>query len=180
MLLIPLKDNIELDVHKSNYVSIYAKQYDTNTRNIYISLLDNGVPITIPSNLIARVRGTKKDKTIFIKDCSIINNIVLLELKDQMLTVYGRVICDIGLYETTNTGNPKDDKLLSSSIFYINVDKAAYDENAVISSNEFLTLTELIAENRILRTELLNIKAQSKDLIIQMEQLIALGKLPKA
>lgn len=178
MSINPLNDALTLDVHKhSDYNKcIYAKQYDTNTRQITIRLTDNNIPIVINNGEIARVRGSKPDGTYFIRDCNVFNNTITVHIKSNMLTVDGRVVCDIGLYAPANTGNPDDDQLLSSSKFYINVEKSAYSEKAVLSSNDYQTLTKLIAENRILRDELLKIKDTCEKLIIKMEQLIEIGK----
>lgn len=168
-----VRDSLKLDIHKNNdYKYIQAKQYDTNSRYIDITLYDNDVLHTIEEDVIARVRGTKKDQTYFIVDCPIENNTVIVELEKQMTNVCGKVVCDIGLYKPANTGNPFDDKLLSSAVFNIIVSPSAYSEDAVVSSNEFKTLTELIAENRILGDELQSKINTATILIEQMQQIL--------
>ena len=110
-------------------ITIFAKQYDQHTRYVSITPLNNGASYTIGTGVIARLQMTKPDGTTVINNAQIINNVIKAELTAQALAAEGVAVAEIGLY--------KNDELLSSQLFYINVVKAAYDEDAVESSDEY-------------------------------------------
>ena len=110
-------------------ITIFAKQYDQHTRYVSITPLNNGASYTIGTGVIARLQMTKPDGTTVINNAQIINNVIKAELTAQALAAAGVAVAEIGLY--------KNDELLSSQLFYINVVKAAYDEDAVESSDEY-------------------------------------------
>lgn len=171
-----VNDIIKLDVHRDNgYQSIKAKQYDKNSRTITIKLFDNDVPRNIESNEKVRMRFTKSDGEwgIFDSD-SKESNTAIFTIIPEMINVAGEVRVDVGIYKELNTGNPDDDELISSYLFYVNVEKSAYNEDSVMTSSETQTLLKLIAENRILKAELELKIARSQELITQMEQLIGM------
>ena len=110
-------------------ITVFAKQYDQKTRYVSITPLNNGASYTIGAGVTARLQMTKPDGTTVINDAIIINNVIKAELTAQALAAAGIAVAEIGLY--------KNDELLSSQLFYINVVKAAYDEDAVESSDEY-------------------------------------------
>ena len=110
-------------------ITIFAKQYDQHTRYVSITPLNNGASYTIGTGVIARLQMTKPDGTTVINNAQIINNVIKAELTAQALAAAGVAVAEIGLY--------KNDELLSSQLFYINVVKAAYDEDAIESSDEY-------------------------------------------
>lgn len=110
-------------------ITVFAKQYDQHTRYVSITPLNNGASYTIGTGVTARLQMTKPDGTTVINNALIINNVIKAELTAQALAAAGVAVAEIGLY--------KNDELLSSQLFYINVVKAAYDEDAVESSDEY-------------------------------------------
>jgi hypothetical protein len=110
-------------------ITVFAKQYDQHTRYVSITPLNNGASYTIGTGVTARLQMTKPDGTTVINNAQIINNVIKAELTAQALAAAGVAVAEIGLY--------KNDELLSSQLFYINVVKAAYDEDAVESSDEY-------------------------------------------
>ena len=113
-------------------ITVFAKQYDQHTRYINITPLNNGASYTIDTGVTARLQMTKPDGTTVINDVVIANNVIKAELTAQALTAAGLAVAEIGLY--------KGNELLSSQLFYINVVKSAYDEDAMKSSDEYGTL----------------------------------------
>ena len=110
-------------------ITVFAKQYDQHTRYVSITPLNNGASYTIGTGVTARLQMTKPDGTTVINNAQILNNVIKAELTAQALAAAGVAVAEIGLY--------KNDELLSSQLFYINVVKAAYDEDAVESSDEY-------------------------------------------
>ena len=110
-------------------ITVFAKQHDQHTRYVSITPLNNGTSYTIDTGVTARLQMTKPDGTTVINDALITDNVIKAELTAQALAAEGVAVAEIGLY--------KNGELLSSQIFYINVAKAAYDESAVESSDEY-------------------------------------------
>ncbi len=144
-----VKDIIKLDLHKqSAYPTIFAKQYDTLEREITIELYNDDVPYTLQgtagNDYIIMLRYTKPDGKQGLLDYSVDSRGIHACLTDQVLCSDGRIICDIGIYRNKTTNGASVNSLLSSSIFYIQVGKSAFDETQVVSSNEYLALTTAI------------------------------------
>ena len=122
-------------------VTVFAKQYDKDTRKIEITPLNNGAPYTLDSDITPRLQMTKPDKTTVINDAAISDAAIsdgkiIATLTGQALTAAGTAVAEIGLY--------KGSTLLTSQTFYIEVERGAYDENAVKSSDEYGALLTVI------------------------------------
>lgn len=132
-----IKQSITLDFARSTMpITVFAKQYDKDTRKIEISPLNNGSPYSIGSGITARLQMTKPDKHTVINNASISNGIITVTLTAQALTAAGTAVAEIGLYQGAT--------LLSSQIFYIDIQKGAYDENAPESSDEYNALIDAL------------------------------------
>ena len=129
--------NITLDFARSTMpVTVFAKQYDKDTRKIEITPLNNGALYSLESGVTARLQMTKNDGTTVINNASISSNKITVTLTAQTLTAAGTAVAEIGLY--------KGATLLSSQTFYIDVQKGAYDEDAPESSDEYNALVEAL------------------------------------
>lgn len=129
--------NLTLDVATSSIPqTVFAKQGDNNTRTISISLLDKGLSYNIPSDVTARIHVTKPDKKCVLNDAVINSNKIIVELTGQMLAVEGLARAEIGLY--------KNDDLLTSQVFFIDIKKAALNMEEIESSDEFKSLNQII------------------------------------
>ena len=117
-------------------VTVFAKQYDKDTRKIEITPLNNGAPYALDDDIIPRLQMTKPDKTTVINDAAISDGKITATLTGQALTAAGTAVAEIGLY--------KGSTLLTSQTFYIEVERGAYDENAVKSSDEYGALLTVI------------------------------------
>jgi len=145
---------------------IYAKQYDTGTRFVEATILDNGLPIDISDKTQAALRYTKSDrKGGYIELGKISSNIVLFKMTEQMLSVSGKVTVDLELYEYNEKtdGSGVDKKSISTATFYIEVSKAALTEETIISSNEFSLLV-----NVLVRCE--DVISRADNLLPELEQ----------
>lgn len=128
----------------NNFKPVIMKQFDKNTRTIEITLTDSDGIYTIPSGVVAKIQCTKPDGTIIFDDCIIKNDVIIYVASEQLTAIAGEVKCEIGLYEPDINNDPTKDKLLQSATFIIIVKETAMDRNAVVSSNEFNTLTIMI------------------------------------
>ena len=147
--MINANDKITIDIHKKNeYVYIYAKQYDQETRKVEVTITDNDEPIVLQESTKARIRYSKRDKKggyIEMEKADITNNVVYLTLTQQMLSTSGKVTIDIEFYEfITGEDGHIDYHNLSTATFYIYVAPAAIDEKTIISSNEFSVLVNAL------------------------------------
>jgi len=144
-MTIPNIQEIDVGLNgKLGFKVIKMKQYDKNTRTIKITLIEDGDIVEIPSTYIAKFQATKKDNTIVLDDCTITGNVISYTVIEQLTTVAGDVLCEIGLYEPDALGDTTKDKLIQTTTFKILVEKTAMDRNAVASSSEFNTLTIMI------------------------------------
>lgn len=131
--------HITLDISGGvSHKFISAKQGDNNTRYLGISLTENDVPIEMLSDIIPRIRATKPDGNCVFNDGILHEGEIYIELTDQLLAVPGNVQCDIGLY--------REDRVLSTVTFFLDVAVRPLDENKLRSSGEFLSLEKYVNE----------------------------------
>lgn len=130
---------ITLDIARSGSPPVvYAKQGDCGTRFVKCNLTENGTAYTIESGLTARIRVLKPDDTAVYNDATISGNSVTAELTKQALAVCGTAVAEIGLY--------KGSALLSTFLFYIEIERNAVSDKQIESSDEFRTLDEALNE----------------------------------
>ena len=127
--------SITLDFGRDTFpVRVFAKQGDQESRFVEVIPLKLGQPLSIPAGTVARLGATKPDNTQILNDCTITDGKIYAELTEQMLSVSGTVIAEIGLYQGVT--------LLSSQTFLVNVRETAYDEDVIMSSDEFKSLVD--------------------------------------
>lgn len=129
--------SISLDFGRDTLpITVFAKQNDQNSRFVKITPLNCGQTYTLDSGITARLQLTKPDGHTVIDDATIENNTITAELTAQVLAAAGMAVAEIGLY--------KNDALLSSQVFYIDIKKAAYDMEVVESSDEYNSLVDVL------------------------------------
>lgn len=134
-----IQQEIILDFGRSTLpITVFAKQYDKDSRTIVITPLNSGQRYTLESGVVARLQLTKADGHTVINDCTITDGKIIAELTEQCLTACGVATAEIGLY--------KGSALLSSQLFYIDVKKAAYDSSAPTSSDEYISLVNTLQQ----------------------------------
>lgn len=131
---------ISLDMVKTNYVVIKAKQYDKNSRVIKIHCTENGREFILNDELVAFVQMIKPDGNIYEKECTINQdeNILLFNLEEQATTTAGICKAELVLVK------PSDNTVLSTMIFNIIVIDGLITQEDIISQTEFGTLASLI------------------------------------
>ena len=130
---------IYADTRNENTGKIVAKQNDTKTRSLDITVTDNGVPVDL-TGCEVRIYGRKKDGTEFYND-GILQDATkgrcLFEATTQMLAYAGQnVNCEIVVFKD-------NEQILSTMPFDIFVVESLMGENAIESSNEYGALVVL-------------------------------------
>lgn len=131
---------ISLDFGKDTEpITVFAKQGDAETRYIEISLLNKGQKYSLEAGITARLHITKPDGKIVLSDASITSaTTIRAELSKQALAAPGIAVAEIGLY--------KGNALLSSQLFYIRIEKRAYSDDAMESTDEYKCLIDALNE----------------------------------
>lgn len=134
-----LTHSIALDFGRDTLpITIFAKQYDKESRFVEIVPLECGKDYTLESGVTARLQLTKPDGHTVLKTATIVNGVIKVELTEQTLAVAGTAVAEIGLY--------KGNSLLSSQIFYIEIKRAAYNPDAPASSDEYPALIDALGK----------------------------------
>lgn len=131
---------ISLDFGKDTEpITVFAKQGDAETRYIEISLLNKGQKYSLEAGITARLHITKPDGKIVLSDAAITSaTTIRAELSKQALAAPGIAVAEIGLY--------KGSALLSSQLFYIRIEKRAYSDDAMESTDEYKCLIDALAK----------------------------------
>lgn len=130
---------ITLDVaNNDREVCVYAKQGDVASRNLLITLLDNGTPLDV-ATASAVLQCVKPDGTQTMVDCTINGNVVTAPLSQQTLACYGYVSAELSLYGA-------DGALLTTGKFCIDVEDKAFDDSKPVSSDEYQALQQAFTE----------------------------------
>lgn len=134
-----IRQKLSLDFGRDTHpITVFAKQNDTKTRFLEITPLNCGQAYAIEDGVTPRLQLTKADGHTVLNDATVENGFIVVELTPQALAAAGVAVAEIGLY--------KGEALLSSQIFYIDVERAAFDKDAPASSDEFNALTAALAE----------------------------------
>lgn len=134
-----IRQKLSLDFGRDTHpITVFAKQNDTKTRFLEITPLNCGQAYAIEDGIMPRLQLTKADGHTVLNDATVENGVIVVELTPQALAAAGVAVAEIGLY--------KGEALLSSQIFHIDVERAAFDKDAPASSDEFNALTAALAE----------------------------------
>lgn len=125
-------------------------QYDANSRMIVATLWDGASGFTIPAGAVVMVRFGKPDGTGGLYDkteagtaITYSGNVVTAPVATQMLSVAGTVQADIEIYQTG--ASEQAAVKLATFCFVVNVEKAAYQDADIISSDYYNVLAAQIA-----------------------------------
>lgn len=134
-----IKQKLSLDFGRDTHpITVFAKQNDTKTRFLEITPLNCGQAYALEDGITPRLQLTKADGHTVFNDATIENGVIVVELTQQALAAAGVAVAEIGLYN--------GEALLSSQIFYIDVERAAFDKDAPASSDEFNALVNALGK----------------------------------
>lgn len=143
--------NLESQLSKK-YVKV--SQYDTG-RRLLITLLKNDCSMfKIPSEASASINGLKPDGKGFRYDCSIENNKVVVDMKEQMTVLAGYVKCEILL--------SKGGERIATANFMLSVEESPLSENTPISSTDIPLLQKAIEASEIVLSVEKTVKGYSE------------------
>lgn len=115
---------------------VHASQYDTSARTLNFELYNGGVAFELPAGAEASINGTKPDGTAFMYEMTSDGNEVSIDMQQQMALVAGDTICEIQI----TSGGGK----LGSANFILRIERAAIDEDTVISDTDIPIFEELV------------------------------------
>ena len=131
--------NLSIDFNQKGYKTINAKQYDKETRYVVVHCTDNGTFVPLDDTVYANARTMTADGRALLDPATIQDDgTILLELDDTLLAAPGRAATQIDIYQSGT------EKRLTTMSFFINIEPSVYGDNAIIASDEFNALTELI------------------------------------
>ena len=142
-----IKNYIHIDFTRGKDIVVPSIQYDSGTRWVMAKLYNNGVPIDL-HDLKVCIMAVKPDGKEVFNSCNVIDpddGLIKFEVTEQMGFVKGEVECQIKLMD--------QDRLLSSDIFKLNVNRSLSFENSE-STNQLTTLVDALYRVERLDTKL--------------------------
>jgi len=132
--------------------TVTVMQGDNGTRFARVTVLNDGHPFDL-TGVFPVLRGTKSDGTTVFNECTVVDNKVMVELTQNILTVAGMGRYEIALYSNTPTPGSDSNQVISAFPFTIHVVKSSFDAVNMESSNEWTVLEEAM-QNIPLMSEL--------------------------
>lgn len=131
--------------------TLHMTQGDSNSRSIVAALFSGASPFNIPSGSSVMVRFRKPDGTGGLYDATesdahvvFAGNTVTAPVAAQMLSVPGVVVAQIEVYSAAAEESPA--YRLASFCFFVDVEKSAYPDDTIISSDYYNILSESIQQ----------------------------------
>ena len=131
--------------------TLHMTQGDSNSRSIVAALFSGASPFNIPSGSSAMVRFRKPDGTGGLYDATesgapvvFDGNTVTAPVAAQMLSVPGVVVAQIEVYSAATEESQA--YRLASFCFFVDVEKSAYPDDTIISSDYYNILSESIQQ----------------------------------
>lgn len=123
--------------------AVNLMQYDKTLPIIAVSLYSGGQPYTIPSSADLNVRVGKPDGTKVynpVLGCNPQRTICYIEATRQICAAYGQALAVLELIIDSN--------IAGSSYILFDIARNPAQENAIVSSNEYKILNDIVAEAR--------------------------------
>ena len=146
-----INHNVDLNLSASVMPPVLnMAQYDANSRTIVATLWDGTSGFTVPSGSVVMVRFGKPDNTGGLYDktesgeaITYSGNVVTAPVATQMLSAAGKVQADIEIYQSGATKQAA--VKLATFCFTVNVEKAAFQDAEIISSDYYNIVAAQIA-----------------------------------
>ena len=123
---------------------VTAKQGDSGTRFINVTVLNNGSPYSL-DGIYPVFRGRKPDGTTVFNSCDVVNDEVVIELTQQILLVAGISSYELALYESQpDSIDDTETNTVASFPIILNVVPSTFDPIPMESTDEFQVLTEVM------------------------------------
>lgn len=138
MALIEQVYNIDL-VPNGRPLVVNVSQYDMGSRALTFNFFKDNVAFTPPTGYAAHITGTKPDGTGFMYAMTVSGSAATVEVTQQMTAVAGDCPCEIRLID----GNSN---VLGTANFTLSVERAAMDDDTVISESDIPYFEELATQ----------------------------------
>lgn len=148
-------------------VVVHVSQYDNAGRTLAFELFNGGVAWNIPAGSTAAIMGTKPDGTGFMYGMTVSGNTALIDIEQQMALLAGDVPAEI---RVTSNG-----AVIGSANFIIRVERAALDEDTVISQTDIPVFEQLVERAETAATEAGNAADAAEDAQAATEALFPAG-----
>ncbi len=143
-----ITQQLSLDLVELSHNVINARQNDRLTRDLYITITNNGQERELQETEFVYLRGKRTDGKPIFYSAEIINSKkgqVHVDIHNYVLSCPGRCRLDIGIYnraqgETEN----KEDEIASTDSFILYIPEEVFNEVNVVESDEGGTLSQLI------------------------------------
>ena len=135
-----IEQNYNLDLVPSGKpLVVNVSQYDVNSRRLTFNLFNGGVAYAPETGTAAYIMGSKPDQTGFIYGMTVEGTKASVDIYQQMTAVAGNIPCEIRLADPSGA-------VIGSANFTLAVEKAALDENTVISETDIPVFEDLAAQ----------------------------------
>ena len=138
MALIEQVYNLDL-VPNGRPLVVNVSQYDQGSRALTFNFFKDNVAFTPPAGYSANITGTKPDGTGFMYAMTVSGSAATVEVTQQMCAVAGDCPCEIRLID----GNSN---VLGTANFTLSVEKAAMDDDTVISESDIPYFEDLATQ----------------------------------
>lgn len=138
-MALEIKSEIFLDVKQRNIQKIItAHQYDKNSRYILAHIIDDGEPLDISKYDVMFKVHTQDDRCILSDQCTkqYETGDVVIELTESLLCSSGKHEAELVIYNDTTT--------LTTMKFTLIVEGSVYDDERLLSSDDFSAIRNLI------------------------------------
>lgn len=132
---------ISVDVAKRNVFSaIVAKQFDTNSRFLKVTLTNLGEKIIVPLSAVVTINAEREDgnSAAFLGSAND-DGTVTVPLTQWMLALDGEVKCDVSIVDL-------EERKLTSTLFILAVEEATYSGDDITEDENYDLLIALLAE----------------------------------
>lgn len=143
-----ITQQLSLDLVEISHNVINARQNDRLTRDLYITITNNGQERELQETEFVYLRGKRTDGKPIFYSAEIINSKkgqIHVDIHNYVLSCPGRCRLDIGIYnraqgETEN----KEDEIASTDSFILYIPEEVFNEVNVVESDEGGTLSQLL------------------------------------
>lgn len=140
---------ISVDVAQVNrFQAIVAKQYDKNSRFLKVQLtnLENNIQVNSDCSVVINARREDGVAQAFSGEVNE-DGTVTVPITEWMLALDGTVKCDISIMNGT-------EQVLTTTLFELDVQEAALDEESISGDEHYNVLVELIEEVQEVKDDL--------------------------
>lgn len=153
------ENHITLDLSIHRIVNVICSHDDLNSRKLYIRLTNDGKPYPIDildTSISIKYKLCKADNKFVYNNVNAITDDgeIFIDLTEQCTSYAGIAHTELQLIKNATSVGLNDGQVISSMPFNIVVRPSVINNDALESTDEFGTLTELITENKAMNDSL--------------------------